>query len=415
MSRIHFGVSAGKIALTGALVASLVCPVSPVAYAESSQELEAQADAMREERIELEAKVKEAQEQLVSLYAEAEQCENDLITVEVQLEETNERIAALEDQIADTRMELKETQRDLSDIIAQSYKNGRPNILSMVLSATSFDDLISRITYANKVSEHESQAIQHVRDVEARLGAEKTEEEQLKEQQELLVEQQKERLAAAEAAAAAVESYQAQLSDEIVVKIAEEEATRQRAAEEAAREAAEEARRRAEEEARLQAEAEARRQAEAEARRQAAEENGYTYVEDPDDGGESYSYSVGDVSSFVASAYSIIGAGYSYSGYNWTGSTGSSVFTCSGVIDFALGRAPRSSSPETLYAEVGSRLVYDTSQLNYGDLVFYSYAGRYPGHVGIYVGNGNIIDSIPGGVAVREVGYMPFIGGGPIL
>ncbi|MDO4806429.1 MAG: NlpC/P60 family protein, partial [Coriobacteriales bacterium] len=132
-----------------------------------------------------------------------------------------------------------------------------------------------------------------------------------------------------------------------------------------------------------------------------------TYVQTP--------AAAANASAMVARAYSILGAAHSMSGYLWTGSIYTSYFTCSGVVDFARGLPSWSSSPESLWAEVGSRMVYDTSKLNYGDLVFYSYAGRYPGHVGIYVGGGKIIDSIPnGGVAVRDVNYMPCIGGGPI-
>jgi cell wall-associated NlpC family hydrolase len=121
----------------------------------------------------------------------------------------------------------------------------------------------------------------------------------------------------------------------------------------------------------------------------------------------------GSVAAFVAQAFSIVGSDYQWSGYTWTGDVSSSAFTCSGVIDFALGNPSQSNSPEMLYEAVADRLVTDISQLSYGDLVFYSYAGRYPGHVGIYVGSGAIIDSIPdGGVAVRSVDYMDFIGGG---
>lgn len=117
----------------------------------------------------------------------------------------------------------------------------------------------------------------------------------------------------------------------------------------------------------------------------------------------------------VSRACEILGSGYSWSGYSWTGSPSSSVFTCSGVVDYALGRPSWSSSPQTLYNEVGSNLVFDTSQLEYGDAVFYEFGGGI-GHVGIYVGDGLIIDSIPnGGVAVRDVDYMTFLGGGPLV
>lgn len=119
-------------------------------------------------------------------------------------------------------------------------------------------------------------------------------------------------------------------------------------------------------------------------------------------------------------AYSIIGSGYSYSGYKWTGSTSSSYFTCSGVVDYALGLSSWSNSPQTLYNKVGSRMKYSVSQLNYGDLVFFTlHDGRSVGHVGIYIGNGKMIDSIPnGGVQIRNVtfiagsDYRDFVGGG---
>ena len=121
----------------------------------------------------------------------------------------------------------------------------------------------------------------------------------------------------------------------------------------------------------------------------------------------------------VARAYSIIGSGYSWSGYVWTGSPSSSYFTCSGVVDYALGLPTNSNSPETLYSQVVSRGAYttDAGSLKYGDLVFYRYGGRAPGHVGIYVGNGCVIDSVPGGgVQVRSMYFVSgFMGGGSIV
>ncbi|WP_152234267.1 NlpC/P60 family protein [Bifidobacterium leontopitheci] len=124
-----------------------------------------------------------------------------------------------------------------------------------------------------------------------------------------------------------------------------------------------------------------------------------------------------DVAAFVKKALSVQGSAYRVSGYVWTGDPSTSSFTCSGVVDYALGRSTNSSWPESLYAEVGSNLKMDVADLNYGDLVFGKYDGRSPGHVGIYLGNGVMLDSAPdGGVAIRPVtsgGY--FMGGGPII
>lgn len=114
-------------------------------------------------------------------------------------------------------------------------------------------------------------------------------------------------------------------------------------------------------------------------------------------------------------ARQIIGSSYSTSGYNWTGSPGTSSFTCSGVVDYAFGFASRSHSPETLMEACKGNGSYteDISKLQAGDLVFYACLGRAPGHVGIYIGNNQVIDSIPdGGVKIRTADYMTPMGGG---
>ena len=122
-----------------------------------------------------------------------------------------------------------------------------------------------------------------------------------------------------------------------------------------------------------------------------------------------------DVRTMVTRALSVMGSGYQSSGYVYTGSNATSRFTCSGLVDYALGLPSNSHWPESFYAQVSNKTT-DVSQLKYGDLVFYNYGGRNPGHVGIYLGNGQIVDSAPnGGVAVRDVNFMPFIGGGSIL
>ncbi|MBT1167210.1 C40 family peptidase [Bifidobacterium simiarum] len=119
---------------------------------------------------------------------------------------------------------------------------------------------------------------------------------------------------------------------------------------------------------------------------------------------------------FVGRAMSVIGSAYRASGYVWTGSTSSSAFTCSGLVDYALGLPTNSNTPEGLYAKVSGagNMKHSTGSLAYGDLVFFDYAGRHPGHVGIYIGNGLMVDSAGSGVAVRAVSTMPFIGGGAL-
>lgn len=116
----------------------------------------------------------------------------------------------------------------------------------------------------------------------------------------------------------------------------------------------------------------------------------------------------------MARAYSIIGSGYRYSGYVWTGDPSTSAFTCSGVVDYALGLPTNSNWPASLASKIKARgtWVSSVSDLKYGDIVC------YVGHVGVYIGGGQVIDSCPnGGVQVRSIYWCgcTFLGGGAIV
>lgn len=162
------------------------------------------------------------------------------------------------------------------------------------------------------------------------------------------------------------------------------------------------------------AQAEQARQAEREASRAASRSAGRSNLSSTQTAPQPSSETPSSVTAVVNRALAARGSAYRSSGYVWTGSPNGSAFTCSGLVDFALGRPSNSSWPESLYAEVGSAMKYSVAELQYGDLVFSRYDGRNPGHVGIYLGNGLMIDSAPGGVDIRPAATN-FIGGGPVL
>ncbi|MEV0013913.1 C40 family peptidase [Streptomyces tendae] len=93
--------------------------------------------------------------------------------------------------------------------------------------------------------------------------------------------------------------------------------------------------------------------------------------------------------------------------YVW-GATGPNAFDCSGLIQAAY-RAAGISLPRTTYAQIDAGRRVPRSELLPGDLVFF-YSGI--SHVGIYVGNGQMIHapnpSAP--VRVAPVDEMPFAG-----
>ena len=104
----------------------------------------------------------------------------------------------------------------------------------------------------------------------------------------------------------------------------------------------------------------------------------------------------------VSYAYAKLG-----SPYVW-GATGPDAFDCSGLVQAAY-RAVGISLPRTTYAQIGAGTRVSRSELQPGDLVFF-YSGI--SHVGIYVGNGQMIHAPNPSAPVRiaPIDEMPFAG-----
>ena len=386
---------------------------------------------------ELQTQLEAATKQLNTLGAAAEQAGNDLATVTSELEDTKAQIEQTQSDIEEEQKQLEVNQSELGVLVSDQYKTGGASVVTLLLSSGSFSSLISNVHYADKAAEHQQNMITETRALKESLEQKKTDlEEQQKKQEELVSEQQK-KSDAANAAVAEAQSYYDQLSTEVKQKIAEEE---------------EAARKKAEEEARAQAAA-IQQQAQQSGNNGGSSggnsgstgnggsssgnsssgnsgsggsssgsgsstSSGSSSGGSSSGGGASVAPS-GSASAMVQRAYSVIGSGYSYTGYKWTGSTSTSWFTCSGLVDYAMGYGPWSNSPATFRSKV-RYLTYDVNSLSYGDLVFFKSGSRIS-HVGIYIGSGQMIDSIPGaGVGIRSIAYIAgsdyrdFAGGGPI-
>lgn len=101
----------------------------------------------------------------------------------------------------------------------------------------------------------------------------------------------------------------------------------------------------------------------------------------------------------VDAVYSKIGAPYAW------GATGPSSFDCSGLTSWAYAQAGK-QIPRTSQAQSSGGTPVAISDLQPGDIVAY-YGGA--SHVGIYVGNGKIVDALNSGTPVseRSLNYMP--------
>ncbi|QPK78524.1 C40 family peptidase [Corynebacterium lizhenjunii] len=101
----------------------------------------------------------------------------------------------------------------------------------------------------------------------------------------------------------------------------------------------------------------------------------------------------------VAAARSAIGAPYGW------GAAGPSSFDCSGLTSWAYAQVGK-SIPRTSQAQAAAGQRVPLDQIQPGDIVAY-YGGA--SHVGIYAGNGVIIDALNSGSTVgeRPLHYMP--------
>lgn len=202
MKRIRTGSVAKRIAafaLTGML---LVYPIAlPVpAMAESSLQAELQAAI---------ADLSELSEQLA-------QSEAELGKTNYLLETTKSRIKEVQKQIDQNEKDLDVARDRLAEVIEESYKQGGEiGLLDIVLSSDSFDTLLSRMYYANRVAQKKQAAINNINDVITELDANKSDLEEQQSTQEALLATQKEQHAAMEQAAMRQTDYVNSLSNEL--------------------------------------------------------------------------------------------------------------------------------------------------------------------------------------------------------
>lgn len=359
-----------------ALGATVFSSVPSVAVADTASELQAQLDA--------------ANAHLDELYSKASEANELVLQAEQNLSETSAEIET-------KQTELEAAQEVLANRVSSDYKTGGVSLLSIIFNSSSFDDMVSRITYASKASASDAETIQQVKDIQAELDAKKAE------QQQLLSEQQSQQ-AELESSAAEATSYVSSLDSQVQAALAEEQAAR--AAEQAA----------------LAAEAQ-----------QQVEANNGNYVEETEDGGtttvtpsatttttndeddqpasnntttntgsnsaaseesSSGGFTQSQRNAIVSAAWGKVGCAYVY------GASGPDAYDCSGFVQYC-------------YSTIGIYLDhYSYSQGSFGHATSNPQAGDivyYGGHVGIYVGNGMMIDAgnESTGVIYREVYGSP--------
>ena len=112
----------------------------------------------------------------------------------------------------------------------------------------------------------------------------------------------------------------------------------------------------------------------------------------------------GSVQAVLNVAYAQLGKPYVW------GATGPDTFDCSGFTSYAYSKATGIYIGRTTYDQIGAGVSVSRDNLKPGDLVF-----PHAGHVGIYVGNGNIIHAPRTGDVVKVSPIWSFYGARRIL
>ena len=423
--------------LAGTLAASPLA-IPATAQAATTEELQSQLDSAMSHLNELEGTVAEAE-------AALEETTSNLDSI-------NSQITVLQGQISDTQADLAVAKQELSEHISNSYKTGGDaTLLELVLSSQNFEDLVSRVYYANKVSAAKQQSIETVTELETTLSNEEAELEGQQAEQKQLLETQSEKAQTANAAYAEQSSYVNGLSTELQEAVKAE----QERIEEEKRKAAEEAQKKAEEEAAAKAQAEeaakqqeqtstepTKTESESTSTTTTTNSNGSSSKNNNSSSSNSSSSNssssnssssnssssfvsptvTGDASSLRSTAVSVALAQVGQ-GYSWSDSPGAG-FSCNGLCWYAWGQAgvsiPHASGHyaygQFQWMKASGRWVSSVSQMQPGDLVFYSYdGGASTFHVAMYIGNGQVVQSSSesGGVTVESVYWCSgFCGGG---
>ena len=305
----------------------------------------------------------QAQDELERISSEYETIAGQLSETTVQIAEVSEKIGTTQtqidekqEQIDEKQVQMEGKQEVLGERMSSSYKAGPASTLDLLLSSATFEELTSNIYYLDKVNEADSEMIEEIRGLKEQLEAERAE-----------LEEQKAELEAQKADLEALQAdQQAQLEDarakqaesaELVANLSEEvkKLMEQRDAEEyqellAAQQMAQE-----------------------------TEQQGR-----PSTGGGSTVVGSGPLGSVISACYSTPSPGTGLCAA-WV----TNVFRNAGVGSFW------GNADDLYYAWCGT----STSNIQPGMIVAVnsspdSAAGRIYGHIGIYIGNGTVMDNI---------------------
>ena len=341
-----------------------------------------------------------ASAKLDSLGSTLSSLQDQLSSATSELEQTTYSIADTEQQISDTQTQLDEKRQELGTRMKSSYKSGSSSALDLILSSASFEELSSNIYYLDKVSEADAAAISEVQSLSNQLEQQKSDLEQQQADQQAQVDSLQSQTSDYQNQVAEAQAYYDSLNEEVQAQLAAEAAA-----------AAD-----SQESNSVTTVVQAIQTQETIASNgggttgTAAADNSTTSntASSTSNSSSTSSSSTSNTSNVpsgggVSAALALVGHPYVY------GASGPNAFDCSGLVCYVYGYA-RGRTTYSMINSIKASGGWKTSidQLSYGDLVF-EYGGS---HVGLYLGNGQIVHAANPSSGVIVGPIYGFYGGG---
>ena len=352
-----------------ALVASALAAASSAvlfglpARAHAARATQATIDALAT----AEEKLAAVEAELDKLAADFEALSHEQDRTVSQIEEVQAQLDETQAQIDEKQAELENKQGVLSRRVSNSYKDGGTSMLTLLIAADSFDDLLSNSHYIEKVNDADKQVIGEIQTIRAELEQHKSTLESQKADLEALKEQQAQQLSVMQAKQAEVQQLVDGLSSDVRDLIAKRDAEYLAAV--------------------------------AEEERQKAEQDKFQQG-----AGGSYVPSTGHVSGPVKSLERVLSAcrAVPSPGNGLCAMWVSRVFASAG-FGYVGGNA---NDMYNRYCTSSDRGALKPGMIIASPTHPHTSAGRIYGHVGIYVGNGTVMDNVG---FIRSIGVDEWI------
>lgn len=206
-------------ALAGA--AALIALPAQARAAEATKETTEALEKAQQQLDEAQAQLDDISYQFEDLSVQLDDTMGKIENVQGQIDDTQANIDDTQDSIDETQDDIEEKQEELGDKqeelsrrVVTSYKSGGNTAISLLLSSESFDELISKAHYIDKVNQSDKEAIDEVHRIQDELAAQKA----ALEQQKTELEQQKTELESQRSELEGLKATQVQQLDDMKAK-----------------------------------------------------------------------------------------------------------------------------------------------------------------------------------------------------